>query len=143
MRALIIPLALLAGAHASPLTPRANCDFIQIEPTQGCDTLATRCNITVAELEAYNPRDSLCTTLRIGARVCCSPGDLPPLEGNPDGTCKEVTVQKGDNCDKLAAQCDISLPELLEFNNGGTDFCGKLQPGQRLCCSLGKLADDS
>lgn len=138
---LLLAFLLSHEAKAAWLSPRAECDFIQIEPAQGCDTLAERCNITVAELEEYNPRDSFCTTIRIGERVCCTAGELPAIEPNPDGTCKEITVQDGDNCDMMAAECDISLPELLEFNNGGTDFCGNLRPGQRLCCTPGDLAD--
>lgn len=145
MRSLIgLPLALLLshGITAFRISPRADCDFIQIEPAQGCDTLAARCNVTVSTLEEYNPGDSLCTTLRIGQRVCCTAGELPPIEANPDGTCREITVEDGDNCDAMAAECDISLPELLEFNNGGTDFCGGLRGGQRLCCTPGELAED-
>lgn len=136
-------LLLSGSVDASWLYRRDECRFIQIEPAQGCDTLAQRCNVTTAQLEEYNPRDSFCTTVRIGERICCTPGELPPIESNPDGTCKHITVEDGDNCDVVAAECDISVPELLTFNDGGTDFCSKLQPGKQLCCTPGDLADDS
>jgi hypothetical protein len=133
-------LCLLQLVGGSPLIPRAECETIQIEPAQGCYQLAERCGITAEELIEFNPKDNLCTTLRIGQRVCCTPGDMPVIASNPDGSCKETVVEKGMNCDKLAAYCGISLPELHTFNNlTQTELCSSLSEGRRVCCTPGHL----
>ncbi|SPO03127.1 uncharacterized protein DNG_05809 [Cephalotrichum gorgonifer] len=144
LRTALTALLLSHGGFASPLSasPLANCEFIQINPSEGCDKLADRCGISPAEFERVNPKDSLCTTLRIGQRVCCTEGELPAIEGNPDGSCKQIEVERGDNCDKLAAECNVSLPELHDFNNATTEFCGALMPGQQVCCTPGELDAD-
>lgn len=132
---------LLQITSASPLVARAECEVLQIQPNQGCHQLAQGCGITSEQLIAYNPKDSLCTTLRIGQRVCCTPGDLPPIRNNPDGSCKEVTLTAGMDCDKTAAACGVSLPELHNFNNKTQfELCSNLKAGQRVCCSPGFLS---
>ncbi|CAI4215642.1 unnamed protein product [Parascedosporium putredinis] len=130
------PRSYMFLAYAAPgqvgrsYVARAECEVLQIQPSQGCHQLAEGCGITSEQLIAYNPKDSLCTTLRIGQRVCCTPGDLPPIRNNPDGSCKEVTLTAGMDCDKTAAACGVSLPELHNFNNKTQfELCSNLKAG--------------
>lgn len=144
MRSNIIVLALSIIAHgaaAARLSRQADCEIIRIEPTNGCSQLADRCGISREELIEYNShRDSLCTTLLIGQPICCTPGDLPGVPGNPDGTCKTIDVGDRDNCEKLAGECGISIGELIRFNDGAVNFCvAGLFAGATLCCTEGDL----
>ena len=138
---LILALAVANGAVAASLSRRANCLTLPVEAGNGCAQLATRCGITTDELVEYNSHhDSLCTSLNIGQRVCCTPGNFPGMPGNPDGTCKTVQVDHGDNCQKLARECGVSVGELIELNNGDHDFCvTALYKGDNVCCTEGRL----
>ncbi|KAH7161122.1 glycoside hydrolase superfamily [Dactylonectria macrodidyma] len=52
--------------------------------------------------------------------------------------CKTQTVVSGDSCASLAKRCGITAANFNKYNTG-TNFCSKLVPGQKVCCSAGTL----
>lgn len=140
---LIFALSIAHAAAARRFPHRTDCETIQVEPNNSCSQVADRCGITLEELTEYNShRDSLCTSLIVGERVCCTSGDFPKVRGNPDGTCKTVDVGDGDNCEKLARQCGVSAHELIEFNGGDPSLCvSGLFKGDTICCTEGELPE--
>lgn len=54
--------------------------------------------------------------------------------------CRVESIVAGDGCWSIAQRCGISELDLGRYNPG-SDFCNKLQVGQRVCCSDGTLPD--
>lgn len=139
---LIFALSVAHAVTARRFAHRADCETIQVEPNNSCSQVADRCGITLKDLVDYNShRNSLCTSLIVGERVCCTSGDFPRVVGNPDGTCKTVNVGNGDNCEKLARQCGVSAGELIDYNGGDPSLCVGLFMGDTLCCTEGELPE--
>lgn len=137
----------IAARSSRLLHARANCRAIQVDSGNTCATLLTRCGngLTAADLYKYNPSPTLCSTLAVGQMICCTSGDLPSApepEGNADGTCRTETVDDGDDCGKLVTRCGNGLTAAQFYKyNDNSNLCSTLVPGQRVCCTTGKLPD--
>ncbi len=139
----VAALAALAGAStASPLSARADCRALTVKAGDSCGTLAASCGITGEEFIQYNPNPTLCSTLTIGQRVCCSAGDLPDItpKPNPDGTCASYKVPAGDSCGQIAARSGLTVAQLEAFqtNTWGWKGCNNLFAEDVICLSEGK-----
>jgi hypothetical protein len=122
----------------SRLSIRADCKTTTVQPGDGCSAVASRCGISLIDLEKYN-RDNLCKTLIKDEELCCSSGTLPSTlpPGNSDGRCKLRTVVANDDCTSLASKCGISSADFMKANTK-TNLCGTLAEGQQVCCTSGK-----
>lgn len=54
--------------------------------------------------------------------------------------CETTTVIAGDSCAALASRCGLTAAEFTKLHPE-MDFCSKLQPEQRVCCTTGDLPD--
>jgi hypothetical protein len=125
------------------LEARAECSTIRVGANEYCPALASRCGISLATFQKYNPGESFCNKLAEGQPVCCTSGTLPDITPKPeaDGTCNTYTVQLGDDCSKLAATYGLTEKKIDEFNNGttwGWNGCGDLDAHINICLSEGK-----
>lgn len=111
------------------LIPRADCEVIKTEEGDGCGSLlakaqkSSKCSkdMTLKDFEKYNPDPNLCSTLKVGQRICCTAGSLPDItpKQNSDGSCKSYTTQADDSCWKIAVANGIT-PQILEAVNKDT-----------------------
>lgn len=117
------------------------CSYVFVVSGDSCATLASKCDITAAELSAYNPSSTLCSSLAIGEIICCSEGSQPDLSPQPtaDGLCYSYTVKSGDYCYLLASEYYITTDEIEEYNTQtwGWMGCNNLQLGSVICLSSG------
>ncbi|KAH8800173.1 glycoside hydrolase family 18 protein [Xylogone sp. PMI_703] len=130
------------GASAKHIQARADCTTTTVVSGDSCGSLASRCGITAAQFTQYNPSSTLCSTLAVGQRVCCSSGSLPDLrpKPNPDGSCAAYTIQSGDFCGVIAATYSLQVADLSTFNDGktwGWSGCNNLFVGIKICLSTG------
>ncbi|KAL8335759.1 hypothetical protein RB598_009788 [Gaeumannomyces tritici] len=128
------------------LRARADCRSITVSAGNGCWDLASRCGISQQDISRFNSASNFCSTLQPDQTICCSSGTLPKPkepEGNSDGTCITEKVEEGDDCGKLVSRCGRGLTPALfyKYNEGKSNLCATLQPGQRVCCTQGKLPD--
>jgi GH18 family chitinase len=128
--------------HSRSLHPRAECRTIQVEEHDLCPGLATRCGISIADFNKYNPGgEAFCNNLKVKQHVCCSSGDLPDLRPKPneDGSCHAYQAQGDDNCDSLAAEYGLTRDELEDFNKNtwGWNGCHPLYKDTVMCLSKG------
>lgn len=63
-----------------------------------------------------------------------------PRNLNKRADCETVTVVGGDSCAALASRCGLTAAEFTKLHPE-TDFCSKLTPEQRVCCTSGDLPD--
>lgn len=134
-----------SNATAAParrkLVTRDECRTIKVFSGNGCAKLAERCGISGAKFMQYNDEPDLCSTLRVGQHVCCSPGTLPDFspEPNPDGSCATHLVQSGEWCSKIAAANAITVDDIESFNKDtwGWMGCDNLQAHMNICLSKG------
>lgn len=134
--------ALGAKQSAAPrILAQAECKTTQVKSGDSCAALATRCGISSADFNKYNPGSTFCSTLRPGQHVCCSSGTLPDFAPKPgaDGSCATYTVQPDDNCSDLAAAYSLTIDELEEFNKytWGWNGCSNVWSGTVMCLSTG------
>ena len=120
------------------------CSTIQVNPGDGCDSLAARCGITEAQFTQYNSASNLCTTLVAGQYVCCSSGSLPNLapQPNADGSCSTYFVKMGDTCSQLAVtHPPLTVAEIISYNADTWGWLGcdnqEFQANQNICLSSG------
>lgn len=101
------------------LERRADCRTIQVVSGDGCASLASRCGISGNDFTKYNPKADLCATLAVGQYVCCSAGTLPDMTPKPgaDGVCATYLVMPNDNCHQIATSHQITVDNLVSFNN--------------------------
>lgn len=110
------------GLHSKlfsrPISPRANCRTIQVEPKNGCAELAKRCGISGSDFTKFNPDSKLCSTLKRGQHVCYSAGIRPDFKPKPkaDGSCFDYKTKTGDNCYDLSAANDLQVKDIEAFN---------------------------
>jgi hypothetical protein len=127
--------------RARALRPRAECRTVQVEPGDGCATLATKCGISGYDFTRYNPGSSFCSTLKPMQHACCTSGDLPDFRPtpNPDGSCHSYQVRSNDNCAKLAAEYGLTVENLESFNKNtwGWNGCKLLFLDAVMCLSKG------
>ncbi|KJZ69269.1 hypothetical protein HIM_11343 [Hirsutella minnesotensis 3608] len=123
------------------LISRSECRSIEVAEGEGCAALSTRCGIRGREFIKFNPKPSLCATLKPGQKVCCSEGELSSAvpEQQRDGTCATHKVIPGDTCDMIANVYEITLEEIVVFNSQtwGWTGCGSLQVGTVMCLTQG------
>ncbi|KAJ5173846.1 Peptidoglycan-binding Lysin subgroup [Penicillium coprophilum] len=125
------------------LAPRGDCRTVEVISGDGCASLASRCGISGADFDKYNTETSLCSTLKVSQRVCCSAGSLPNIipKQQSDGTCGTYTIQANDNCADLAVHFGITQDDIYELNKEtwGWAGCGvnDLKIGQIICLSEG------
>ncbi|KAK3940475.1 killer toxin alpha/beta [Diplogelasinospora grovesii] len=131
-----------APVHARHLYARADCTTTTVVSGDSCGSLASKCGITAAQFTQYNPSSSLCSSLAVGQKVCCSAGTLPDTrpKQNPDGSCASYTVQTGDYCALIAASNSLQVSDISTFNDGttwGWSGCSNLFAGIKICLSTG------
>ncbi|KAH7116609.1 putative glycosyl hydrolase, family 18 [Dactylonectria estremocensis] len=137
--------ALSEATHAwsgSRLAARATCKTTEVKANDGCEAVAKRCGIKLADLKKYNSAKTFCNTLVPGQKVCCSAGTLPdPIPAaNSDGTCKTKSVISGDSCASMAKKCGLKAADFTKLHSD-SKFCSSLMVGQPVCCTRGKLPD--
>ncbi|PVH83223.1 carbohydrate-binding module family 24 protein [Cadophora sp. DSE1049] len=139
-------LGMRFGATEHRLHQRATCRYIQVASSDGCAALISKCGISSADLNKFNPKTNFCSTLMPGDYVCCSAGDpyTPPKPNAPkpnaDGTCASYLIHNGDTCDKLAKQFGVTISDLEKFNQGKTwawTVCKDMLLGYNMCLSEG------
>ncbi len=115
------------------------CSTITVVSGDGCASLASRCGISATDFYSYNPSPTLCSTLAVGQKVCCSSGGLPVPAQNSDGSCASYTVVAGDTCSAIALSNSITIADLEARNTQtwGWGGCSGLQAGQIICLSTG------
>lgn len=123
------------------LLPRSECRMIQVDPGDGCTSLAAKCGISGDAFTRYNPAPNFCATLQPHQRVCCSVGALPdsiPIP-NADGSCVTYTVQANDNCAGIAAANSLTVDQLIDFNKNtwAWNGCSPIWVGTIVCLSSG------
>ncbi|KAF7337316.1 Glycoside hydrolase family 18 protein [Mycena sanguinolenta] len=114
------------------------CSTISVVSGDSCGTLAARCGISAADFTTFNPSPTLCSTLAVGQKVCCTSGGLPVPVQNPDGSCASYTVVPGDTCSAIAASNGITVADLDAWNTNtwGWETCNDLQL-INICLSTG------
>ncbi|KAJ7505174.1 glycoside hydrolase superfamily [Mycena galericulata] len=114
------------------------CSTITVVSGDSCASLAARCGITAAEFTFYNPSSTLCSTLAVGQKVCCTLGSLPVPVENSDGSCASYSVVSGDTCDAITLSNDITVADLETWNvnTWGWEGCDDLQL-INICLSTG------
>lgn len=125
----------------SQLVKRATCSYTQVVSGDGCWSVADRCKITQDQLVSYNNDPNLCSDLKVGQYVCCSPGTLPDFtpQPNPDGMCKTYTIKSGDYCAAIAQANTMTVVDIENRNKNtwGWTGCSYLLVGEIICLSTG------
>lgn len=120
---------------SSDLIPRDTCRAIEVHSGDSCSSLAHRCGIPPHKFTKYNPNPSLCSSLKPGQHVCCSPGKLPDYAPKPntDGTCATHSVHNGDTCSQIAASYSTTVDDIDQFyrETWGWTGCNDLQAGSQ------------
>lgn len=125
------------------LLPRGDCRTEQCKGVgDGCPAIASRCGISVSDLQKYNGGASdFCNKLMPKQHVCCGPGTLPDYKPKPgaDGTCFTYKIGPGDTCYAIADGNYLKQDDIDGFNKKtwGWAGCGNLQPDQLICLSSG------
>ncbi|KAJ6450604.1 class V chitinase-like protein [Mycena sanguinolenta] len=116
----------------------SSCSTITVVSGDSCGSLAARCGISAADFTTFNPSPTLCSSLAVGQKVCCSAGGLAVPVQNPDGSCASYTVVPGDTCAALAASNGITVADLNAWNvnTWGWETCNDLQL-INICLSTG------
>lgn len=114
------------------------CSTATVVSGDSCGTLAARCGISAADFTTFNPSSTLCSTLAVGQKVCCSAGGLPVPVQNSDGSCASYTVVSGDSCNAIALSNSITVANLETWNANtwGWEGCNNLQL-INICLSTG------
>ncbi len=136
---LSLELAESSGRISRLPTMGTTCSTITVVSGDGCGSLASRCGISASDFYSYNPSPTLCSTLVVGQKVCCTAGGLPVPSQNADGSCASYLVPAGDSCSAIAASNSITVANLETWNaqTWGWGGCGSLQAGQNICLSTG------
>ncbi|KAH7124705.1 hypothetical protein EDB81DRAFT_911822 [Dactylonectria macrodidyma] len=115
---------------------------VPVKANDGCEAVAKRCIIKLADLKKYNSAKTFCNTLVPVQKVCCSAGTLPdPIPtANSDGTCNTKSVISGDSCASMAKKCGLKAADFTKLHSD-SKFCASLMVGQPVCCTHGKLPD--
>lgn len=115
--------------------------FLQVQPGDGCWSLAQRCGVSQQDLTRFNPNANFCNTLIPEQYVCCSEGTLPDFSPKPNsnGDCFAYTVQAGDYCASIGAGHKMDWTKIDQYNKQtwGWQGCEGIQPGQKICLSTG------
>ncbi|KAJ3497849.1 hypothetical protein NLG97_g1580 [Lecanicillium saksenae] len=131
----------LAGRSIKHL-PRGDCKTEQVQEHDSCAGVASRCGITVKQLQNYNGGASdFCNKLMPKQHVCCNQGTLPDFrpKPNPDGGCATYQIHENDNCYAIADANYLKSDDLEKLNKQtwGWSGCEHLQVGQVICLSKG------
>ncbi|KAK4455350.1 hypothetical protein QBC34DRAFT_340767 [Podospora aff. communis PSN243] len=114
-----------------------------------CETIADkRCTISIDNFFKYNPSiDKECKNLKVGQKICCTPGAVPPPDPVPDPVPTAVpyctnwkAVAAGQTCEYIAdKRCTVSLSTFRSRNPQLN--CGGSGPkeGQTFCCNEGRV----
>lgn len=132
-----------------------NCNkFHKVVSGDGCQPIATRYGITLANFYSWNPAvGSDCRTLIIDYHVCVgivggSPAPTTTRPGNgvstptPTqtgmvGNCNRFyLVKSGDGCFDIAASAGIALNDFYKWNPAVKNDCSGLQPNFYVCTRL-------
>ncbi|KKK18118.1 hypothetical protein AOCH_004859 [Aspergillus ochraceoroseus] len=106
-----------------------------------CASLAYKCGISQDEFIDYNPEGGLCSSLRPGQLVCCTPrtpSRKPIMDEN--GSCASLTTNDNDTCSSIAAEYDLKPSDISYFNDGATwgwTGCDNIHGELRICLSEG------
>ncbi|TLD19635.1 hypothetical protein PspLS_09441 [Pyricularia sp. CBS 133598] len=141
-----------SGTLPKPKDPEPNpdgtCRTEIVDDGDSCAKLVLRCGgslggLTNEQFYKFNPKADLCSTLQVGQRVCCTPGNLPDIRPKPnaDGSCATYQINDGDFCSKVAVSHGITVQELEKFNEAtwGWNGCDYgFWPKNWICVSPGR-----
>ncbi|EME81305.1 glycoside hydrolase family 18 carbohydrate-binding module family 50 carbohydrate-binding module family 18 protein, partial [Pseudocercospora fijiensis CIRAD86] len=129
----------LASPSYHALVASDDCEDLQVQAGDSCESIAAECKISISQLGEYNPAERLCDSLQIGQHVCCSQGTLPTPKPQDDGTCATHVVEELQLCDEIARNYSITTDDIEDFNSQTWGFmdCANLQAYQVICISLG------
>lgn len=123
------------------LFSRGECKTQQVQQDDSCAALATRCGISGADFDKYNPAKGLCSKLKPGQHVCCSSGTPPDFSPKPnkDGSCATTTVGDGESCSMIAAANSLTEKDIDGFNQKtwGWTGCKNIFRDSVICISKG------
>ncbi|KAJ6784672.1 hypothetical protein PWT90_00415 [Aphanocladium album] len=122
--------------------PRGDCRTEQVQEHDSCAAVASRCGISVDDLQKYNGGASdWCNKLMPKQHVCCGEGTLPDYRPQPnsDGTCANYQIHDNDTCYVIADGNYLKSDDIEEMNKStwGWSGCEHLQVGQIICLSKG------
>ncbi|RDA94096.1 hypothetical protein CP533_5267 [Ophiocordyceps camponoti-saundersi (nom. inval.)] len=130
-----------------------NCDrFYLVQPSEGCDGVASKNGISVSQFIEWNPSvGKNCSALWANANACVSiighepsstkgdGGIQTPLPTQPDivGNCKSFHfVKQGENCLEITRRYGISLYEFTRWNPKAGSSCASLWANANACVSV-------
>jgi hypothetical protein len=124
-----------------PGNPDGTCKTRQVVGGDFCDSLASKCGLSLQDFYKVNTEANLCVNLKAGQHVCCTRGKLPDFrpKPNPDGSCSTYTTKAGDDCYGIAAANGITVADLEDFNKNtwGWSGCKILPLNFKMCVSSG------
>jgi LysM repeat protein len=135
----------LHHGHNIHIEKRAACTAVTVADGDTCPSLVKKCGTTSPLFVKYNPKSSLCSTLKKGDLLCCTAGDLPtssPTSPKPDasGTCATHLIASGDTCSALATRYGVTVENIEKWNKGKTwawTVCAEMLVGYNMCVSDG------
>ncbi|GFF93568.1 killer toxin subunits alpha/beta [Aspergillus udagawae] len=119
------------------------CKTRQVIGGDICDSLASKCGLSLQDFYKVNTGTNLCSNLKAGQHVCCTRGKLPDFrpKPNPDGSCSTYTTKADDDCYGIAAANGITVADIEDFNKKTWGWNGcKLAVNFKLCVSSGTTA---
>ncbi|OAA59939.1 Glycoside hydrolase, subgroup, catalytic core [Cordyceps fumosorosea ARSEF 2679] len=132
----------MTSRASSMRLPRGDCKTQQVQEHDSCAAVASRCGISVSDLQKYNGGASdFCNKLMPKQHVCCGPGTLPDFrpQPQPDGTCHTYKINPDETCYLIADANYLKADDIEGFNKNtwGWSGCEHLQPDQIICLSKG------
>ncbi|KAF5486479.1 LysM domain-containing protein [Colletotrichum fructicola] len=146
------------GPTVSPVMPgaAANCDrYYKIQSGDGCDSVASKAGITVAQLKAWNTEiNASCSNLWLDYYVCThipgavtptttkttagtpGPTNTPQLPGAVGNCDKWYKIASGDTCDTVAAKNKITVAMFRSYNTQINSACNNLLKDYYACVSI-------
>ncbi|GFG26431.1 killer toxin subunits alpha/beta [Aspergillus udagawae] len=116
------------------------CKTRQVIGGDICNSLASKCGLSLQDFYKVNTGTNLCSNLKAGQHVCCTRGKLPDFrpKPNPDGSCSTYTTKADDDCYGIAAANGITVADIEDFNKKTWGWNGcKLAVNFKLCVSSG------
>jgi hypothetical protein len=131
--------------------PYPGCDtWRQVQTGDSLESIADVCGIDYNELKRLNSGLLMGNSSRtiVGQMFCCEVDALVPSDEYNDyvppfpGCTSSYQIRKGDTCASIASDCALSMQDFKLLNRGllrswlarNDKSCGKLIPGQTVCC---------
>jgi hypothetical protein len=110
-----------ADARRAPLTAGnldGTCTTQSVGSGDTCESLASKCGISQADLEKVHTKMNLCLTLMAGELVCCSTGRLPDTNGSEYLNTPEENYDEGIYLDlNYWSDCTESFTSLQQLED--------------------------